>query len=143
MAKYYYVDLYEVRYKDGFRGQAIYVSDIIVEKSMNQVRELLTEYKIDVLPDSAKINQFGVIDERYHNTKLAEETGYHLVVFKSSLNKGHLVTPSMIEDYVDEYECDDIRFKEIYDDIKSRTTIPKQKEPTIRQKVKTYKGTKK
>lgn len=143
MPKYYYVDLYEVRYKDGFRGQAIYVSDIIVEKRFNQVRELLTEYKIDVLPDAAKINQFGVIDEAYHNKQAAEETGYHLVIFKSALNKGHLVTPSMIEDYVDEYECDDVRFKEIYDDIKSRIVSSEQKEPTIRQKVKAYKGTKK
>lgn len=143
MPKYYYIDLYEVRYKDGFRGQAIYVSDIIVEKKFNQVSELLTEYRIDVLPDSAKINQFGVIDEAYHDKKTAEETGYHLVVFRSALNKGHLVTPTMIEDYVDEYECDDIRFKEIYEDIKSRTEPQVKKEPTVRQKVKIYKGTKK
>lgn len=143
MPKYYYVDLYEVRYKDGFRGQAIYVSDIIVEKRMNHVRELLTEHKIEVLPDSAKINQFGVIDESYHNTKIAEETGYHLVVFKSSLNSGHLVTPEMIEDYVDEYDIDDIRFKAIYEDIKLKVPLKEQKKPTVKQKVRTYKGTKK
>lgn len=143
MPKYYCVDLYEVRYKDGFRGQAIYVSDIIVEKRFNKVSELLTEYKIDVLPDSAKINQFGVIDEAYHDKKTAEETGYHLVIFRSDLNKEHLVTSEMIEDYVDEYDIGDIRFKEIYEDIKSRTEPSIQKEPSVRQKVKTYKGTKK
>ncbi|MBO5120829.1 MAG: hypothetical protein J6C28_04025 [Bacilli bacterium] len=143
MPKYYYADLYEIRYKDGFRGQAIYISDIIVEKRLGHVCELLTEHEIDVLPDSAKINQFGRIDESYHNTRIAEETGYHLVVFKSSLNKEHLVTPTMIEDYVDDYECDNVRFKEIYENIRTRIPVQSQKEPTVKQKVRTYKGTKK
>lgn len=143
MAKYYYVPLYDVRYGDGFRGQAMYVSDIIVGKTWNQVFELLTEHKIDILPDSSKINEFGVIAEEYHDEKQFDETGHHLVVFKSSLKTANLVTPTMIDSYVDEYECDDNEFSRVYEDIKSKAESPKKKDPTLQQKVKQYQGTKK
>ena len=116
---YYTINLYDVRYDEDYRGQIIWVDEIIVKKGFRSVTELLTGQKIEILPQKAIINRYGVVAEKYHDKESFAQTGYHLIVQEKDFIPENLTTVEDIERYVDSY--DNSRYQEIYEQIKQRT----------------------
>lgn len=116
---YYTVDLYDVRYDEDYRGQAIWVDEVIVKKGFRSATELLTGQKIEILPQKAFINKYEVVAEKYHDKESFAQTGYHLIIKEKDLKPENLTTVEDIDRYVDTF--DGCRYQKIYEEIKSRT----------------------
>lgn len=137
--KYYTVYVYDVKYTGDYDGQAIEIEPIIVKKGLRTATELLTNQKIEIIPEKAA-DKYCVIDKRYRNEEKAEKTGYHLVLLEKDFTEDNLTTEKDIDQYVEEFDYSS--YKEIYDSINAKTQ-GEQKEQTLRQKIKAVRGTKK
>lgn len=140
--RYYTVDLFDVKYTDDYRGQTIFVDEVIVKRGLRTVTELLTDQEIEILPKKALIGRFGVVAENYHDKEQFRKTGYHLVVLEEDLVPKNLTTSEDIDRYVGQY--DGSQYQKVYESIKEKTT-PKtdSSQLKVRQKAKMVSGTRK
>ena len=140
--KYYKVNLYDVDYSQYEDGQKLHVEEIIVKEGLVFAKELLTGYKIEILPNEAW-NHLGGLDTIFIDKELYEETGHHLVVFEKDFVPENFITAEDIDDYLEAF--DNSKYSVIYSEIKEKTygIEERQAATSLKQKIKMVRGTKK